>query len=489
MFGNRKRKLQDEEESLVPHGLIWHATAEPTPEEIAKSEETLGYTVNYAQEIERTRREQAAQPMEQSPVVSDSVNKTPQVIPWWRVEQPQPEVERPISRLAPMPLSAFGPSPTAEPSRPPAIQPLQVQATPIQPAGIHSIAAPPVVVQPIPAVTPSTPIEATSPILQTSTSQVAGSMAIAPKVEAVTTPETASYLTSSARVTVEDRLVPKSSEITEALALVFSRLRSSGRNAWQAVALAGAKAFEGGRRRVQALELGDGWTRASQRGKDILQGSVAKSGQYARTTGNALGGFSRAGMARVQQLSARVRQTSTASTGNVAQPAVAPPSTPSPVRVALAASAVRARIIAAQQLSAWRLRRERVAIDSRFWASMTMSAIAAVIALIIISIVPHYAARSLPSRILTNSSVNASVAAPASPAAAATPATPAHQATAPSAKTNTSTPRTTTAKAATVTSNTSTKPAAKPKAKHVAYDDYVAPNTYKYYGNGSKASR
>ena len=68
MFGNRKRKHQEDEESLVPHGLIWHATEEPaTPEEAAKSEEALGYTVNYAQEIERGRREQSAQSIDQAP--------------------------------------------------------------------------------------------------------------------------------------------------------------------------------------------------------------------------------------------------------------------------------------------------------------------------------------------------------------------------------------------------------------------------------------
>ena len=86
----------------------------------------------------------------------------------------------------------------------------------------------------------------------------------------------------------------------------------------------------------------------------------------------------------------------------------------------LAASALQARIITAQQLSAWRIRRERMAVDSRFWASMTLSAIAAIIALVIVSVVPHYAAKSLPSRLLnTNPSVDANVAAPV----AAAPAT------------------------------------------------------------------
>ena len=74
MFGNRKRKLQDEEESLVPHGLIWHATEEPKPEDVAKSEEeSLGYTVNFAQQIDWARRQQSVTPIEETPQVAGAV--------------------------------------------------------------------------------------------------------------------------------------------------------------------------------------------------------------------------------------------------------------------------------------------------------------------------------------------------------------------------------------------------------------------------------
>src|SRR5256885_5610645 len=51
MFGNRKRKPQDNEESLVPHGLIWHATAEPAPEDTTPKEDSLGHTVQFAEMI------------------------------------------------------------------------------------------------------------------------------------------------------------------------------------------------------------------------------------------------------------------------------------------------------------------------------------------------------------------------------------------------------------------------------------------------------
>ena len=131
------------------------------------------------------------------------------------------------------------------------------------------------------------------------------------------------------------------------------------------------------------------------------------------------------------------------------------------------------------------MRRERMAIDSRFWASMTMAAIAAVIALVIVSVVPHYAAKSLPSQILnTNPSVDANVATPVTATA-----TPVHKAPPPAGKTETKSGTQPTASTSTSTQADSAKAATNSKPKHVAQDDYVAPNTYKYYGTGSKASR
>jgi hypothetical protein len=124
-----------------------------------------------------------------------------------------------------------------------------------------------------------------------------------------------------------------------------------------------------------------------------------------------------------------------------------------------------------------------MAIDSRFWASMTMAAIAAIIALVIVSVVPHYAARSLPSQLLNaNPSVNASVAAPA----AANPA-PVHKPDTLARKAAVGTQ--TTASKTDLAKTNSAQVATNPKPKHGTHDDYVAPNTYKYYGAGSKSSR
>ncbi|MGH9517563.1 MAG: hypothetical protein ACRD3P_17985 [Terriglobales bacterium] len=488
MFGNRKRKLQDEEESLVPHGLIWHATEEPTPEEVAKSEEeSLGYTLNYAQEIDRARREQSLTPIDETPhVAPQAPPEKPWVLPWWRLEPPTPTIEPPKSKLAPMPLSAYVPTaigPAVEPARPSRIQPMQIRPTPVEPINVQP-ASPPTAVQPIQAIPITTPIAPAAQVLQASTPHVEGSMARSVQVRLSPTPESMADNPPASKLRVEERLIPNSSEISESMALAFSRLRSAGKTAWLGLRLAMGMAVQRGRQTVRSLGLREGLERAGKQGQNLLRGGIIKTRHYARTTGSALSAFSRSGASRVQQMSARVRSASTATNGDVVRPANTRPSTPSRVRVLLATSALQARIITAQRLSAWRLRRERMAIDSRFWPSMTMAAIVAIIALVIVSIVPHYAARSLPSRILnTNPSVDASVATPV----AATPA-PVHKSDALVRKSATGT-QTTASKTDSAQTNSAKVGTNSPKPKHVVHDDYVAPNTYKYYGAGSKSSR
>jgi hypothetical protein len=320
-------------------------------------------------------------------------------------------------------------------------------------------------------------------ILKTSTPQVEVSMARSVQVPFSPAPEPVADKSSVSKQRVEDRLVPKSSEITEALALAFARLRSAGQTAWLSLASVSGKAAQRGRQTVQSLELGEGLARAGKQGQNLLRGGITKTGYYARATGSALGTLSRAAASRAHQISDRVRTASTAAKGDVVRPANTRPSGPSRVRVLLATSKVRARVIAAQQLSAWRMRGERMAIDSRLWASMTMAAIAAIIALVIASVVPHYAAKSLPSRLLnTSPSMSANVATPV----AANPA-PVHKADPRARKTAIGT-QTTASKTDSAKAN-SEKAATNPKPKHVVHDDYVAPNTYRYYGSGSKSSR
>src|SRR4029077_19604541 len=98
------------------------------------------------------------------------------------------------------------------------------------------------------------------------------------------------------------------------------------------------------------------------------------------------------------------------------------------------------------------------------------------IALVIVSVVPHYAARSLPSRILnTNPSVNANVSAPV-----ATGPAPAQKTVTPVRKTTTVTSTQTTAAKTDSVKADPAKSAANPKPKHVVHYASVARNTYKY---------
>jgi hypothetical protein len=487
MFGNRKRKLEDEEESLVPHGLIWHATAEPTPEEVKKSEEALGYTINYAQEIELVRRQQSAQPVEQvQDVASQAPPAKPAAVPWWRVERPEAPVERPISKLTPMPLSAYVPTPiepAKEPALPPRIHPMEVRPTPVQPINAQRVAVLPAAVPPIQAI--STDVSAAPPahISRASAPQVKRPLATSAQVQVspISTPVICNP--AVAKPPARERLVPKSSEITAALVEAWSRIRSAGKIAWLSLGSITAKALQRVRQTVESLELGAAVARAGKRSQNLIQGAVARTSHCARITGRALSALSQAGVSRLGQMSAKVRQASTAATTDVVRAANTLPPTPSRIRLLLAASALQAKIIAAQQLSAWKTRRERVAIDSRFWASMTMSAIAAVIALVIVSVVPHYAAKSLPSRLLnTNPSVDANTTAPINAAPA-----PVKKTVTPILNTATLTGAKTIPAKTDLEKPDSVKSATNPKPKHVN-DDYVAPNTYKYYGNGSKAS-
>ena len=489
MFGNHKRKLQDDKESLVPHGLIWHATAEPTPEEVAKSEEGLGYTVNYAQEIERVRRQQSEQPVQQAPdVASQEPSAAPALVPWWRVERPEAPVERPISKLVPMPLSAYVPTPiepAVECAGSHRVPPIQTRPTPVQPVENQRVAATPVSAKPIQARSTAAPEAPPAQILQASAPQVEGSLAIAPQIHLAPAPQPVAYNPPTLKPQIDDRLVPKSSEISEAFSLAFSRLRTAGKSAWLSVGSICCKALERVGQTVRSLEFGEGMARVAKRSRNLIQGGVARTTRYARTTGSALGSFSRGGVSLAQQMSARVRRDSVAATGDVIRPASPRPSTPSRIRVLLAGSALQAKIITARQFSAWRIRRERAAIDSRFWSSMTLSVIAAIIALVIVSLVPHYAAKSLPSRILnTNPSVDANVS-----AQSAIAPVPAQKTAPPSRKTASATSTQTTAAKTDSPKADSTKSAMNAKPKHVVHDDYVAPNTYKYYGTGSKSSR
>jgi hypothetical protein len=484
MFGNRKRKPEDDEESLVPHGLIWHATAEPA----AEDKDSLEHTVQYAQGIERARRPQLAPEPEHVPEVAQAPSEASAPLPWWRVQRPEPEPDRPISKPTLLPLSAYAPTlpvePNLEPPRvtqfeAPRIQSTLVKATQIQPIQIQPIQVQPAPVQPIQIQPTQVPEARAAQILQIPVPPVQEPRIQSPQAPPFIKSEVYKPQVQKAEVSDIAPVVPKVSQIAEMLLRSISRLRSSGRTAWLAAVSTSAKVRQHWLHASESIEFRQIILRAGKRGQSLMRDGITRINRYAQTTGSVVSVFSRTGLARLQRLSARVSSASMAGRSHVLRPANTQPSSPSRARTRLATSASRAKVFAAQRLSAWKMKRDGMAIDSRFWSSMTLSAIAALIVLAIVSMVPHYAAKSLPSQILnTNPSVSASVAAPVTaPAPHAEKTTP--------RKTGNAQP----AQEKPVSRKTAATPATTPKPHRAADDDYVAPNTYKYYGNGSKASR
>jgi hypothetical protein len=468
MFGNRKRKPQ-EEESVVPHGLIWHATAEPTPEENAKNnEESLSHTVLYAQGIEQARRPQSAREAAPGPqAVPQAPIPAPAPLPWWRLQQTEPETVQPPIKPTLLPLSEYGPTPV-KPNEPPRRVP-QVQLSPAQ--------LPAVSLPPVPS--PLTVEARAARILQVPVPQAPVARVPVTKVQA---PQHATPQVHKPQATPLTTKRPT----VDAMLRSVEWLRTFGQWAWRNTLIAGSKARRSWLQISQSLELREAVLSAGKHGQHLLQGVFARTSRYAQSCGRAVAALSHGGMARLQRMSAKVNSVSPAATTDVLRPANTQPSAASRVSVLLAASASRAKAITARQLSQWRMKRERVAIDSRFWTSMTLAAISASIVLGIVSVVPNYAAKSLPSRILSpSSSVNASVAAPG--VLAAPRQTSSSQAVPPQTG-KTAAKRTANPKLA--QEKPASPEAAVPRKPHrAADDDYVAPDTYKYYGNGSKHSR
>jgi hypothetical protein len=152
------------------------------------------------------------------------------------------------------------------------------------------------------------------------------------------------------------------------------------------------------------------------------------------------------------------------------------------------------RILLARLRAEWILRKQHLERDSRAWTSMAMAAVCALLIVGFVSGVRHYAAGDLPSRQFTSeTSAGASSAAAASRAGVAVEPTP-----------QTSTPQTSTAQSSTP-QEPSTVPSrdakarvarsggsktrmtqsahSKPRRTVRADDDYVAKDTYVYYGS------
>jgi hypothetical protein len=486
MFGNRKRKPQ-EEESLVPHGLIWHATAEPAPEENVQNEESLSHTVQYAHGIEQARRPQSA------PEIAPGPQAVPQPpipasapLPWWRVQQPEPEPDRPISKPILLPLSAYAPpaEPTGEPPHIPQVPSPRISSPQVS---VPQVSVPQ---GSSPQVLPQVPQASAAQIAQLPVPQVLVTRVLVTRVQAprVQTPQVRKPEGEVRKPNVQNTLpaVPKTRRNSEAVSRGVAWLRASGQDAWHAATSIGGRVRGSWLQFSQSVEFRKSVVRAGKQGQDLLRGGAARIGCYAQSARIAATNVSRAGLEHLKRLSAKGRSVSAVGTKQISSAVVTHRFNSHRIRAAVAVPVLRAKTLFAHPMFQLKMRRERVAIDSRFWTSMTLAAISALIVLGIVSVVPNYAAKSLPSRILgPNSSVNANVVAPvvlAAPRQASSSQAVPPQ-TGKTAAKKTVNPKLAQEKPA------SPKAVAPPKAHRAADNDYVAPDTYKYYGNGSKASR
>ena len=277
---------------------------------------------------------------------------------------------------------------------------------------------------------------------------------------------------------------------SEALSRSVAWLGASGQGAWRAATSIGGRVRGSWLQISQAVGKRQALLRAGRQGQDLLRRGIALTRGYAQATGIVITNVSHASLEYLKRMSARGRSVSSAGAKQISA-VMTQRFNSQRIRTAFASPVVRAKTVA-EPMSQRKAKRDSVAIDSRFWTSMTLAAISALIVLGIVSVVPvTYAANSLPSRILRpNSSANASVAAPV--VLAAPPQAGSSQAS--SAQSSPALPGRTAAKKAADPKPADQKPAspkaaAPPKAHRSADDDYVAPDTYKYYGNGSKHSR
>jgi hypothetical protein len=124
--------------------------------------------------------------------------------------------------------------------------------------------------------------------------------------------------------------------------------------------------------------------------------------------------------------------------------------------------------------------------DDRLWISMTLAAISAVIALVLVSVAPHYASKSLPSRLFAPASI---VSADTTLDKNTRPPATDKTSTSGTAGTVSKTPAVEGHRVSSASGNL-VDAAAHPKHHRSADDDdYVAPDTYKYYGDAPSEAR
>ncbi|HKW17641.1 MAG TPA: hypothetical protein VJO35_09055 [Terriglobales bacterium] len=401
MFGNRKRK-SDEDDSLVPHGLIWHAI-QPAPPDAEKSAQNSSQR---AEVIEITR-----------PPATSGIEQQPQSI-------------------EPSALSKF-PSDDEKNNQ--------------------STTAPPSSPSEVPASQPAPPITPLAPKSSVQRLRVAEIIEIAPA--ASDTPDAMEF----AR-----RAITRLGIVT--VGVRNAVLRLSGKAHGELVKL--AQWADSKRQNPREAQMPIKFRKSMEHANQHAQRLKASTIQAGRIT---------------QEESRRVFE-SLASAYSEARNRISAQSSSwrtGRVRVVLTGAPLRIKLLFVRRLVEWKITQAGSTGDERLRSSMTFAAISATVVLIIISVVPRYAAKSLPSRLLgqnaavTAKNTKSSMAVPVSGNLIVKPAALIYK-TAPT-KARKSEPKPKSSHAA-----VRTPPR---KIYRTAEDDYIAPDTYIYYGKKSLPTR
>jgi hypothetical protein len=405
--------------------MIWHATPEAPSEQ---DKDSLEKTVRYAEVIELMRRPvppSSEQKVEKSGELQAGTagQAPPSPVPWWRVQQEAdaaPEVPRPILQ-SPQQLPV--PIPIRSAPTPPA-QPIQAS----------------------PEVTKAEPVSEAAVRIDFARYKEAG----------------VAYLTRS-----------------------VAWLRSSGAKVWGSSATGFSAARQHASRIVRSVDWKDHLSRGRSSAQHAMAVGAASTRRYIERSQSTLQKLSRSGVEHSRRVTVNLRQ-SISGHGNEfpvwakRMGAKLPTINGARVRVVLTGAPLRMRIFFARKITEWSLKHDGKPADARLWTSMTLAAISAIIALIIVSVVPHYASRFLPSRLAaTQSTVSANAAEPA-----VTPVSSAPQAVLKNTSASVAVPAV--GKKPQSTRAVAAKAAPASKTQRHSNDDYVAPDTYKYYGNTSQ---
>jgi hypothetical protein len=158
-------------------------------------------------------------------------------------------------------------------------------------------------------------------------------------------------------------------------------------------------------------------------------------------------------------------------------------------RVRLAGFPLRLRILFTRAISEWRLKANTAGTDSRLLRSMTMALCTALLALGLVSSARHYGNASLPSRLVHSSTPQAPAVATLPTVISTKPTSVRNESAAKEQGASTVRPRPmpTARPAPTAQSMQTARP--RPKPRRGEDDDYVARDTYVYYGDSRAKSR